>query len=197
MCQLGAVLVSDSRVFRHDGRRWHQDLRRLAREKYPGEQFRSAEYDFAARCWAYGERSAEYDFAEHRWAYGDRSPAKAALLRDFALENWADAEALMRFCKHARMAPKGTLIGQAREQYDAKCQRFYNATYLTTAMSNRRYFRQRFPHPQLMCREDHEKLRALYVKQRESSAPLEAEEAFYLLWLRLFSDPESRIPAWQ
>jgi hypothetical protein len=113
MCQLGAVLVSDKRVYRADGVRRHEALRGRVAAEYPGEVFAEAEYDFANRRWGYGGTEDE--------ALRLLTETQRENLRRFSAEAWGDADALMRFCETAGPPETPLLNVSARRAYDEAC----------------------------------------------------------------------------
>ena len=169
MCQLGAVLVSEQRVYRQDGARSHSRLHELATTKFPDEKFMEAEYDFENRRWGYGGNEDD----TLRLLGADRT----RLLRTFSLEQWPDADALMRFCEHAGVPGVNSLLltVPAMKVYDdavAATDKVYNeVTAVTAAMK-------------------------VYLKT-VAAADKVYDETCYFAWLNLFSDPANRIPIWR
>jgi len=80
----------------------------LAEERYPGEDFAAAEYDFALRRWGYGDG-----------ACAGLTEAQRTHLAAYERETWPDADALIRFCERAG-APDGDslLTRPARAAYE-------------------------------------------------------------------------------
>lgn len=188
MRETGMVMVSEERVFQRGDFVGARELPASAAEQYPDEQFERVEYNFAERRW--GIVGPPHAVAQAQIKHGRLSvrlirsstsrmpsvseeelfdrlgPARAALLRDYARDNWGDAEALIRFCKRVGQGAKGTLSDGAELQFQME----WGETIGT--MLN--------PHD---------------PSKRGRIA--ERIEWLFRLWLALFSDPETRNPAWR
>jgi len=194
MCQLGAVLVSEQRVYRQDGARSHSRLHELATTKFPDEKFMEAEYDFENRRWGYGGNEDD----TLRLLGADRT----RLLRTFSLEQWPDADALMRFCEHAGVPGVNSLLltVPAMKVYDdavAATDKVYNEV----AAAARKVYDEAMA---AMAATDkvYNEVTAVTAAMKVylktvAAADKVYDETCYFAWLNLFSDPANRIPIWR
>ncbi len=206
MCQLGAVLISTSRVFRRDGVRWHCELRELAAQEYPGEEFYEAEFDFVRRRWDWPERLDEM-------AEPLKSQTVLRLLpklERFSYEQWGTAEWFIAFVRRAGLPekPEALLTPAARRAYakaKASAQRVYNKAvgparqaYEEAEAAARRACANVIG-PAWKARDEAVAAWNAYVEYYEAvvTAEREYDEVSIPAWCELFADPEHRIEIWR
>jgi len=183
MCQLGAALVSENRVFRVDGVIHHTTLRKWAERVFRRERFEDAEFNFANREW---------DFDAKRRL----KQRLFVMLVQTMRELWQDADGLVRFCETAGVPEDQLLTPVAARVLAERRQR----QMLSLPAPDERY-----EFAKLMGLEgrrmyvpagitDQRVLREIKDVQR-AEGPRRMGQ--FLTWLPLFAIPENRIPVWR
>jgi len=216
MCQLCAVIVTSNRVFRVDGVRHHSELWDLLKAEYPDEVGAGveAEFDLLKRQWGYGKEKA---------VLATVGSERARLLYQFAQENFADADGLIRFVEHAGAPCRDNgdatlcLTVAAEADYKAKCALLYKDYNAKRAPLDKDYHAKRAPldkdyhakrapldkdyHAKCapLDKDYHAKCATLDKDYHAKRAPLDKDYHAKCAdpWINLFANPENRIPIWR